>query len=437
MKAQMERISPVKIKLSVEISQEEIAADEQAAYRDLQRTANLRGFRKGKAPLAAVKSLYGARVRADLLDKLVRKSYLDALREHQVIPASDADIQLQSAADDTIAYTAVVEVQPTVEATTYRGLSLEKQRVEIAEQEVERQLEQLRANQTSFDPADADHAAADGDMVLIDFEGFVAGVAFAGGKGEGQTVVLGAGQFIPGFEDGLVGAKAGETREVTTTFPAEYKSSELAGQEATFQVQVKEVKVPTLPELDDEFAKGLGVEGGLVELRDSIREHLRREQESNVERDFRQRTIDVLLNHHPFEVPESIVADQQAHHAQRLRQDLESRGIDLAALGLDRGEFQAKQRQGAERAVRWTYLMRAIAEAEQLTVTEADVDQRIQEIAQADGRPASVIRGFFEKNDQLYGLRTSLLEQKVLERVVELGSVVETTEDHGEEETTA
>ncbi len=437
MKAQIEAISPVKTKLTVEIPPEEVASEEQAAYQELRRTANLPGFRKGKAPLAALKRAHGGRVRADVISRLIQKTYIAALRENDVFPVNDADIQLQSAGDDdTIAYTAVVEVRPKVEATAFRGLTLKKPRIAVEEMAVDERLEKLRSERASFDLAGDGYAAADGDMVVIDYEGFVDGEAFGGGKGEDRPLVLGSGTFIPGFEEALLGSKAGEDHTVEVAFPEDYRAEELAGKDATFKVQVKEIKTRTLPDLDDEFAKEVGQADDLEALRDQIREGLRKEQESEAERLFRQSTIDALLAVHPFEVPESMVADQQAHSTERLRNDLMGRGMDPQMLGLDKPEFRAMQRKGAERAVRWAFLMQAIADAEQIEVTDADVDERIETIAREDGRPVSVIRGFFEQGNQLDALRNSMLERRILDRVAELGTVEETDAggEHGEAE---
>jgi trigger factor len=434
MKAQVETISPVKTKLTVEIPPEEVVNEEQEAFRDLRRTASLPGFRKGKAPLAALKRRFGGKVRADVMSRLIQKTYIQALQENEVFPVNDADIQLQSGADDeTIAYTAVVEVRPTVEATAYSGLTLNKPRVEVEELAVEGRLEQLRSERASFDPAGDDREAADGDMVVIDYEGFVDGEAFEGGKGEERPLMLGSGTFIPGFEEALLGAKAGEDHTVEVSFPADYRAEQLAGKAASFKVRVKEVKTRSLPELDDEFAREAGPVESLEALRTQIRDRLRQEKEGEAERTFRQNTIDALLAAHPFEVPESMVADQQAHSTERLRNDMTSRGIDPAMLGLDKPEFQAMQRKGAERAVRWAFLLQAIADVEKLEATDADVDERIETIAREDGRPVSVIRGFFEQGNQLDALRNSLLERKVLDRVAELGSVEEIDAADGQE----
>ncbi|GAB4266717.1 MAG: trigger factor [Deferrisomatales bacterium] len=436
MKAQVESISPVKTRLSIEVPAEEVAQEEEAAFRDLRRTVAVPGFRKGKAPIGTLKRLYGARVRSDVLSRIIERTYFETLQKEQIVPVSDADIQLQSAGDDGgVAYTAVVEVRPTVEPRGYKNLTLQKERVEVDEVEVDAQLERLRTEHATFEPAPEGHAAETGDLVVIDYEGSVGGEPFEGGRGEDRSIVLGSGMFIPGFEDGIVGARAGEERSVEVTFPEDYRAEELAGKEALFRVQVKEVKVRRLPDLDDEFAREVAEVGTVDELRERVREAIRGEKTSRVERAFRERLIDTLLDANPFEVPESMVRRQQAYSLERLRNDLARRGLDPEALGIDEAKIQEGHRRAAERSVRWAFLLRAIAEAEQIEVTDEDLDERIRQIAEADGRPYSLIRSFFDEEDRLDGLRSSMLETKVLDRVVEASTVEEVEpEQAGEEE---
>ncbi len=426
MKAQVESISPVKTRLSIEVPAEEIAREEDAAYRDLRRTATIAGFRKGKAPLSMVKKLYGDRVRSDVWSRVIQKTYQQALRDEDIVPVADAEIQLQSASeDDGLSYTAVVEVRPTVEPRGYEGLALQKERAEVLDEEVEQHLERLRGEHATFEPAPDDHEVASGDMVVVDYEGSIDGEPFDGGSGQDRPIMIGAGMFVPGFEEGLLGARVGEERTVEVTFPDEYRSEELAGKAAKFAVTVKEVKLRKLPDLDDEFAKEVAEAEGVEELRQRTREALLAEKQRRADSAFRERVIDALLDANPFEVPPSLVQRQQAHSLERIRQDLARRGMDLEDIGLDPNAFMERQAAAAERAVRWAFLVQALAETLDVEIADADVDERIREIASADGRPESLVRAFFEQNDQLDRLRDSLLERRVIDRVVEAATVEE------------
>ncbi len=427
MKAQVESISPVKKRLSVEIPPEEVSEKEQAALKDLRRRVTVPGFRRGKAPLDVLRRLYGERVRADVISRLIEESYQEALRQEEIVPVAEADIQIQSLpmAEESLSYTAVVEVRPRVEPRGYTGLTLKRERVEVDETEVEAELESLRRQRATFEPAPEDHEAAEGDLVVMDYEGTVDGEPLEGLTGEDRSVVLGSGVLIEGFEDALLGVKAGEEREVEVSFPDDYRSPELAGRPAVFRVRVKEVKIQKLPDLDDEFAKEVAQVEGIEELRDRIRDGIRREKERRAESALRERVVDALLEANPFEVPDALVRRQLAHTLERLREDLARRGMSLEDLGMDEARLQETQRAGAERAVRWAFLLQAIADAEGIEVTDDDVDARIREIAEADGRPYPLIRSYFEEGNRIDNLRSALLERKVLDRVLESSTVEE------------
>lgn len=426
MKVHVESISPVKSKLAVEVPPEEVSQEREAAYRDLQRTVSVPGFRKGKAPRHVLQRLYGDRVRSDVVGRVIEKAYYEALQAERIVPVSDAEIELQAATDEAgVAFTAVVEVRPKVEPTGYSGLRLQKETVAIDTPEVDARLEALRAQRATFEPSPDGHGVEQGDMVVIDYEGSVGGVPFAGGHGEDRTVIVGSGTLVPGFEEGILGMKAGEERPVTVQFPSDYRAEELAGKEAMFRISLKDVKVRRLPGLDDEFAKESAGADGLEDLRGKIREAIRAEKAGRAERELRERTIDALLGANPFEVPDSMVRSQQEFSLERLRQDLSHRGLDPEALGIARPEVQQFHRRAAERSVRWAFLLRALAAKEGIEVTDGDVEARLRAIAEADGRPYEAIRAFFEQDERLDALRSSMLEGKVLDRVLAAAVVEE------------
>ncbi len=426
MKVQVESISPVKSKLAVEVPGEEVAREQEAAYRDLQRTVSVPGFRKGKAPRHVLQRLYGERVRSDVVGRVIEKAYYEALQSEQIVPVSDADIELQSVTDEGgVAFTAVVEIRPTVEPKGYSGLLLQKERVAVDAPEVEARLEALRSQRATFEPSADGHEVGQGDMVVIDYEGSVDGTPFAGGRGEDRTVIVGSGTLVPGFEEGILGMKAGEERTVTVQFPADYRAEELAGKEAAFRIALKDVKVRKLPELDDDFARDTAGAEGLDDLRAKVRASIEGEKASRVERQLRERTIDSVLDANPFEVPDSMVRSQQEFSLERLRRDLTQRGLDPEALGIERPDVQQFHRRAAERSVRWAFLLRALAAKEGVAVSDEDLDGRLRAIAEADGRPYEAIRAFFEQDDRMDALRSSMLESKVLERVLSTATVEE------------
>jgi trigger factor len=426
MKAQVESISPVKVKLSVEIPAQEVGEEETRAYKELQRRALIPGFRKGKAPLPALKRIYEGQVKSDVMSRLVERSYGDALRQNEIVPVSDADIDLSDATEEGgVAFTAVVEVRPKVEPRGYTGLSFKKEKVDISETDVAARIETLRREHASLEPAPEGHLAEEGDMVIMDFEGTIDGAPFEGGTGEGRSIVLGSGMLLPGFEEGLKGVAAGEERSLQIEFPADYRATEVAGKSATFRVNVKELKVRRLPELDDDFAREAAKTETLAELKEKMHELIRAERRARVDEEFRERVVDALLEANPFEVPESLVRRQQTRALDGLRQDLSRRGLDMETMGLDKQELQENYRRGAERAVRWAFLLGALGRTEAIEVTDAEVEERLRAIASADGRPYAMIRGFFQEGDRLDSLKSSILEQKVIERVTSSSTIEE------------
>ncbi len=439
MKAEVESISPVKKKLTVEIPPEEVAREEEVALKDLRRRVTIPGFRRGRAPIAVIRRYYGERVRGDVISRLIQESYRETLDREDIVPVSDAEIEIHSIPPEgPLSYTAVVEVRPVVEPREYTGLTLKKERVAVEETEVEAELEAIRRQKATYEPAPEDHGAAEGDLVVIDYQGTLDGEPFEGGAGEDRTVLLGSGTLVPGFEEGLLGARAGEERTVEVTFPEDHPNREIAGRTAQFRVTVKEVKVQRLPELDDEFAREVAEVQTLDELRDRIREGIRREKERRAEERFREHVIDTLLEANPFEVPPTLVRSQQAHSMGRLHEDLARRGLSLDALGIDADRLQEAHRRGAERAVRWAFLAQAIARKEGIEISDQDVEQRIREIAEADGRPYEAIRAYFDQEERIRGLRSWLLEKRVLDLVVEKSTVEEvepagTPEEGGDE----
>lgn len=426
MKAQVESLGPVRTRLLVEVSPEEVAKEEELTYQTLRKTTSVPGFRKGKAPVSVLKRLYGERVRSDVISRLIETSYRETLEKEDISPVSDADIQLQSeAADGGLSYTAVFEIRPVVEPRGYKEMALRKEKIGVEESEVEARLESLRTARATFEPAPEGHTVEEGDLVVMDYQGTVGGQPFEGGTGEDRSVLVGSGLLVPGFEEGIKGMAAGQERSVEVEFPQDYRAKELAGENASFRVTVKEIKTRSLPAMDDEFAKEVGGADGVESLRNKVREALLSEKEAHADQSFRERTIDALLGANPFEVPESMVRAQQSHTLERMRSDLEQRGLEPQAAGLEEPQVQEAHRRAAERVMRWAFLSRAIAEAEQLSVSDEEVDDRIKKIAEADGRPYSLIRSFFEEENRMDSLRASLLESKVMERIVELGTVEE------------
>jgi trigger factor len=256
MKAQAESINPVKTKLTIEVDADDFTKQYKAELTKIGRKAAIPGFRKGKAPITTVERMFGGQARSEVVSALINSTYVQVLRDEDIHPVDEGDIEVQQMNEDgSFTYTAVVETRPVVTPTGYKDLELKREKVDVSDLDLEERLESIRRQSASFEPAAEGYAAQDGDIAIVDFIGRIDGEEFEGGKGEGHTLQIGSGRMIPGFEEGVIGAKAGETVEVNVSFPDEYGAAELAGKDAAFEVKVTEIKESVLPTLDDDFAQ--------------------------------------------------------------------------------------------------------------------------------------------------------------------------------------
>ena len=263
-------------------------------------------------------------------------------------------------------YEAHVEVKPEFTAKDYVGLELKKEQFQADAEVVDKRLEEMRASRAEMVVASREKARS-GDSVVIDFEGFVNGEAFEGGAAEGHLLELGSGSFIPGFEEQLEGMERGQEKEVAVTFPADYGNQELAGQEATFKVRLQEIKEKALPELDDEFAKGFGLES-LEELRSRLEESYLTQERNRIDGDLRERLMEALIQANPIEVPESLVSGQLDYMLGNVRSRMQSQGMSLEMLGMDEESFRSMYRDTAVKQVQGSLILEAIGRQEELQV---------------------------------------------------------------------
>ncbi|TLN07446.1 trigger factor, partial [bacterium] len=418
--------SSVTKKLTVEITAEEFKKEEASTFAKFKRNVAIPGFRKGKAPESAVKRMFGERIKADVFNDLINKTYPEALKETGADPVAEPNVNIEKIEEDgSMTYTAELEVRPDVAPVGFEGLSLKKEAIKVDQVDIDAKLENLRAQFASLEPVEEGHAAASGDFVRIDFKGASNGEAFDGGSADNFPLLLGSGRMIAGFEKGIEGAKVGDQLSIDVTFPESYHVPALAGKPAVFEVKVHEIKARVLPEINADLAKqSAGVET-VEELRDRVAEAIKAEESNRVEREFRAKLISVLLEANPFDVPPSVVERQKEHSINRTRQDLSMRGIDPVAIGVDSPAFAEEARKAAVRTVRWIYLRDAIAEAVGIKIEKADIDKRIEEIAAADGRPVESIRKFFDNPQHMMTLFDNILEERTLAAITEKASIEE------------
>ena len=376
--------------LTIEISAEELEAAKEQAFKKNGKRITVPGFRKGKAPRKVIESLYGDGVFfEDALNICYPKAYDAAIAESGIKPVAPADVQISEMTDaGAVVLECKVPVEPEVTLGEYKGLSVEKEEAKVLVADVKAELDRIA--QRLARTQSVERAAKKGDTTVIDFEGFVDGVAFEGGKGENYDLKLGSGSFIPGFEDQLIGCKAGEEKDVVVTFPTEYHAAELAGKEATFKCTVHEVKETILPAIDDEFAKDVSETAEtLDDLKKEVKERLLAQKSDMFERDYEEALLTAVIDGMQAEIPEAMIEVQLDNVMQDFGYRLQMQGMNLEQYaqmsGMEMGQFRAMFRPQAERQVKVRLALQKIVETEGLDVTAEEIDAKYQELASQYG----------------------------------------------------
>lgn len=386
----VEKLEKSIVALTIEISAEELDAGKEQAYKKNRNRITVPGFRKGKAPRKMIESLYGDGVFfEDALNICYPKAYEAALEQSGIKAVAPADVDVSEMTEDgAVVLVCKVPVEPEVALGDYKGLSVEKEEAKVLVADVKAELDRMA--QRLARTQEVTRAAKKNDTVVIDFEGFVDGVAFEGGKGENYDLKLGSGTFIPGFEDQLIGTKAGEEKDVVVTFPEEYHAKELAGKEATFKCTVHEVKETILPAIDDEFAKDVSEKAEtLDELKKEVKERLLAQKSETFERDYEEALLTAVIDNMQAEIPEAMIEVQLDNVVQDFGYRLQMQGMKLEQYaqmnGMDMAQFRGMFRPQAERQVKVRLALQKIVELENLDVTEAEIDEKYKELAEQYG----------------------------------------------------
>jgi len=429
MNVTLEDISSIKKKLSFEVPASTVDAEIEKAYQKIAKTAKIKGFRPGKAPRSVIEKYYAPQMEEQALGRLINDSYFKALVEHRVPAIADPEIVESSPLQkgQNFTYQAHVEIKPEVLVKDYTGLFLRKEKFEADPSVVEARLEEMRLGRTSTRIADRD-VARDGDHVLIDFEGFVDGVAFPGGKAEGHLLELGSGSFIPGFEEQLEGMKRGEQKDIEVTFPAEYGNQDLAGKPAIFKIKLHEIQEKVMPELDDEFAKGFGLES-LQELREKLDETYRLQEQNRIDGDLREQMMAELIKRNPMEVPESMVASQLDYMLGNIRNRLKNQRMSLEMMGMNDESFKQMYRDSAVDQVKGSLILEGVARQEKIAAEEGELDGKLEEIAKMSNAPLDAVKKYYAKEEARRGLMAQIVEEKVMQFLLDKSAVEEVSKE--------
>ncbi|MCO5108270.1 MAG: trigger factor [Burkholderiaceae bacterium] len=412
MATQLEQTGALERKLAMAVPVAEINRQVVERLRKLSRNVKMPGFRPGKVPMKMIEQSYGPQVHAEVLGDAVSKAFSDAVDEHRLRVAGQPRIESrEGAAEHELGFTATFEVYPEVQLGDPSTLELERVSCEVGEAEVDKTIEILRKQRVTW--ASADRAAQDGDRVTIDFVGTLDGVAFEGGSATEFPFVLGEGRMLADFEAGVRGAGAGEKKSFPVAFPSDYGSVDLAGKTAQFEVTVRKVEAPQLPQVDEAFARQLGVpDGDLARMRADIRANLEREVGQRVRARNKAAVMEALTKLATFELPKALVEAESKSLGERAIEDLKQRGMDPKNMPpIPPDTF----REQAERRVRLGLLVAEIVREHGLQAKPDQIRKQIEEFAQAYENPGEVVRYYFSDRNRLAEVEAIVVEQNVVD----------------------
>ncbi len=424
MKVEIEEISAVRRKLHVQVPADEVTAEFERAYRKLQRTARVKGFRPGKAPRSLLERLYGDQVRYEVTSQLIQETYRRSLDQNDITPVSQPDIgevDVQSGAD--LHYTASVEIKPQVRVADYVGLEVESEPVQVTDAQVESRLEEIREMFARLEDMEEGHPVAEGDFVLALHRVVLAGQAQDAQGPEELMMEVRPQRMEEALFKALVGVGVGQTVTVPHRFPEDHPDPKLAGKDGALEVTVKAIRKRVLPELDDAFAKRLGEYETLDALRVKVREELEEGERRRIRSAQNESVIDQLLKANPIEVPEALVALQIEEMLRDARRRLAVHGITLEQAGGDSQQMRERYRDPAVKAVRTSFILEAIARQEGLEVTQEALEAVYERLARQSGRDIRQIREMYREPDAMASLKGSLLEEKALDFLIERATI--------------
>lgn len=418
------KVADNQTQLTVKVPVEKIQNKVDGRIRQVAKTAKIDGFRKGKVPVSHIRAQYGAGIQQEVINDVIRDTVFEAIKAEDVRAVGMPNIDDVKLEDDFLVYQATVEIFPEIDVQGVDDIEVERHSATVSEEDVDTMIDNLQKQRQEF--ADKDGAAEEGDQVTFDFEGTIDGEKFDGGSSEDFKLVIGSGQMIPGFEDGIKGLKAGEEKSIDVTFPADYQAEELAGKEAQFKITVKKVEESKLPELNDEFFELFGVtEGGLEQLKKDVRKNMEREIKNAARSQVKQATFDALLEKNEFDVPQAMI-DQEIERQRNLMMQrfAQQFGANPENFNKDMLPDELFEEQ-ALRAARLGILVARVIEEQKLEVDQDRVETFINEAAENYEDPQEVIDYYTNDKQQRANIESVVLEDQVVDYLLSQAKVTD------------
>lgn len=427
MQVKVEDVSEVKKKVHVEVPQEQVSSKLDEAYRELKKTAKIKGYRPGKTPRSVLERHFKKDVHADVANSLVQESFPEALKEVDlpVIETTDLDAP-ELDPESTYTYAATVELKPELSEVDFKGLNLKKTLYRAQDSEIDAQIERLRQHLAEYKPLEEPRPAENKDFVTIDYQGFVDGQPFEPTPfTEDYDMKIGESGFPEEFDNALIGMMPEEEKTVTVEFPEDYQNADLAGQSVTFRVKLKQLREQILPPVDDEFAKNFGQFETLADLRAEIRKNLEEGYEQRINQELQEQIFNQLLTE-DFEIPEVMVKNEMDGIVKDAEMKFSQNGLSMDQLGITREHLEQEYRGLAEQQVRRHLLLAKIIEQEQLEVSDEELEAEYERIAQSMGQPADMVKSYYKQYPEKHeGFKHALLEKKVIDLIINSANIEE------------
>lgn len=411
------------VKLTIEVSAEELEKALQEAYNKQKKSISMPGFRKGKVPRNIIEKMYGSSVfYEDAANILIPQAYADAAKEcgEDIVSRPVVDIT-QIEKGKPFIFTAEVAVKPEVTLGEYTGVTVTKVDTEATEEEIEEAIKKERENNARIINVE-DRAIESGDMAVIDYEGFVDGVAFEGGKGENHSLEIGSGSFIPGFEDQLIGKNIGDDVEVNVTFPEEYHAPDLAGKAAVFKVKVHEIKTKEIPELDDEFAQDVSEFDTVAEYRDSVKAKIEERKANEAKSAQQEEAIKKIVEKSQMDIPDAMIDTQCENMINQFAQQMAQQGLSMDQYmqfsGMTIDQLKEQVRPEAIERIQSSLVLEQIAKEEKIEITDEDIDAEIEKMAKLYNMEADKLKEYMG-DEEKENMKEDLAVQKAVELIME------------------
>jgi len=426
MKVQIENTGPYEKKIFFEIPKDVVSEEVESHYKTLNRNVKLKGFRPGKVPRSILERYYRTQVETEVVSKLIEDSYGKAVEEYHLAPVAAPQVldrTFESGQD--FKYTVTVEVKPEVSVEGYRGLAVEKPAVVVADDEVEARLKMIQDSHAQLKPLETDRPLQEKDFAVIDFDGTLDGKPLGGWKVKDHLVEVGSKTLVGGLDQKLVGLPLQQDRDLVISLPEDYPRKELAGKEIQVRVRAKEIKEKILPALDDELAKEAGDFQTLQELKERLRKNLEEQKQAQAAQIAKEKLLESLREKHPFPIPKSMIDRQVENILARTESRLARQGMKFDSANLDAQKLRESLVPSAEKEVRGSLILEKVAEMETITVSEADLRQRLEQLAAQMNQRVEAVKSQFEKKDRLEDLRAVIREEKTLDFLLSQANVIE------------